>query len=369
MFKKLLLMTLCAAIVGCKEKNTTSETTPQYEISDQGIRLTENSILKQRIQTASVRLEEYSFDLVTAGIVRSIPNHYAEIASPFAGRVLKSFVKLGEKVNVSAPVFEISAPDYFEAQKAYFDAKQEYKQTEINLRRQRDLLNNGVGVQQEVEEAETEFETAKAAYQNAAAALRIFNVNPDQITLGQPLIVRSPIQGEVIENNIVIGQYITEDAEPIAKIASLETVWIVGKVKEKDIQHLTKLNKVQVELSAYPNQPMEGRIHHINEIVDEETRSIEVLIEVENTERKLKPGMYVNVRFIDTPESVIFVPAKAILQDEDDAFVFVKTGEDQYAKRKVKTGGLSGENAVVLEGLQASDEVVSEGGIYLLQAL
>lgn len=369
MTKRLLLVGLCSMFTFCKDNNKTSEEVAQYEVSNQVISLTEGSVLKQKIKTTKVSQEDFSFDLMTAGIVQSIPNNYAEIASPFAGRILKSFVKLGQKVAVNAPIFEISSPDYFEAQKDYFDAKQEFRQAEINLSRQKDLLANGVGVQQEVEEAETGFSTAKAAYQNASAALKIFSINPDNIVLGQPLVVRSPIAGEVIENNIVIGQYITEDAEPVTKIAALEKVWIVGKVKEKDIKHLGKLDKVQIELSAYPNEPIEGTIHHINEIVDAETRSIEVLIDVENSDRKLKPGMYVNVRFIDKPEQVILVPTRAVLQDEDNAFVYIKVGNDQYKKKEVTTGGVSGDRAVITSGLTETDEVVSEGGIYLLQAL
>lgn len=257
-------------------------------MSNQVISLTENSNLKSRIKIVEVAEEDFTFDLVTAGLVKAIPNHYAEIGSPFSGRIVKSFIKLGQKVSVNQPLFEISSPDYFEAQKGYFDSKQEYKQATLNLKRQADLLANGVGVRQEYEEAETENSIAKAAFDNATAAIKIYNVQPSSLALGQPLVVRSPIEGEILENNIVLGQYINDDSEPVIKIAALNKIWIVGKVKEKDIQHLTKLNKVQIELAAYPDQPIEGTIYHVNEIVDEETRSIDVLIEADNNNRILK---------------------------------------------------------------------------------
>ena len=53
------------------------------------------------------------------------------------------------------------------------------------------------------------------------AALKVFQINPDEMALGQPLIVRSPIAGEVVKDRIVIGQYMKEDAEPVAVIADL----------------------------------------------------------------------------------------------------------------------------------------------------
>ncbi|WP_267740636.1 efflux RND transporter periplasmic adaptor subunit [Myroides injenensis] len=359
------ILSLSVLLSFCSDKKEQGGEAAQYQVENQVITLTENSNIKSRIKVLQVEEEDFTFDLVTAGVVKAIPNHYAEIASPFSGRIIKSFIKLGQKVKVDTPLFEVSSPDYFDAQKDYFDSKQEYKQASLNLKRQADLLENGVGVRQEYEEAETENSIAKAAFENATAAIKIYNVNPNTLVLGQPLIVRSPIDGEILENNIVLGQYINDDAEPVVKIAALNKIWIVGKVKEKDIQHLAKLNKVQVELSAYPNQPIIGTIYHVNEIVDEETRSIDVLIEADNDTRVLKPGMYVNVRFIDQPEKVILIPSRAVLQGEESSFVYVEVGPNAYQQKNIKEGGVSGDKTVVLSGLTKGDKVVYEGGIYL----
>ncbi|WP_430614544.1 efflux RND transporter periplasmic adaptor subunit [Flavobacterium sp. JP2137] len=367
MIRKLLVVGLCFLFAFCKQKPILEEESP-FQVTDKRITLREDSNIKTRIKTAKVSQEAFSFQLVTAGVVKAIPNNFAEIAPPFAGRIQKSFVRVGQRVQVGTPLFEISSPDYFEAQKEYLDARQEFKQAELHLKRQRDLLANGVGIQQEVEEAETEFITSKAALTQASAALKIFSVEPKKVVLGQPLIVRAPIAGEIIDNTIVLGQYIKEDAEPIAIIAALEKVWIVGKVKEKDLNHLNKMHQVNIELSAYPGEKLVGKIHHINEIVDEETRSVEVLVEVDNQDRRFKPGMYVNVHFIDQPEQVIFIPTKALMQDEESSFVYVKKGPDQYQRTDVVSAGSSGDRTIIIQGLTADAEVISEGGIYLLQA-
>lgn len=70
-------------------------------------------------------------------------------------------------------------------------------------------------------------------YENMVAALKVFQINPDEMALGQPLIVRSPIAGEVVKDRIVIGQYMKEDAEPVAVIADLSKVWVVAHVKRR----------------------------------------------------------------------------------------------------------------------------------------
>jgi cobalt-zinc-cadmium efflux system membrane fusion protein len=359
-------LVLSALLSACKN-NSSEQDEANYTVDGNIISLKENANIKSLIKVEKVAAEDFRLELVTAGIVRSIPNNYAEIAPPFAGRILKSYVRLGQKVEPGSPIFEMSSPDYFNAQKEYFDAKQEFKQAELNLKRQQDLLKNGVGVQRELEEAETDFATKKSALENAAAALRIFNINPENTVLGQPLIVTSPIKGEIVDNNIVIGQYLKEDAAPIAIVAELSKVWIVGQVKEKDIRFIHELDEVQVNIAAFPDRIIKGKVYHVNEIVDEDTRSVQVLIECDNKEHDLKPGMYVTVRFIDTPEPAILINSKAVLQMNDHQFVYVQVGKDQYEKRKIETEGTSNGKVVVKSGLKSGEMVVSEGGIYLLE--
>lgn len=361
------LLVLSILVSACNNKSSNDEA-KNYTVQGDTVLLSENSNIKTRIKTITVAEEAFRLELVSAGTVKAIPNNYAEIAPPFAGRVLKSYVRLGQKVVPGSPILDISSPDYFAAQKEFFDAKSEFKLAEQNLKRQQDLLSNGVGVQRDLEQAETDFETKKSALANASAALKIFNIDPSKTVLGQPLTVTSPIAGEIVDNNIVIGQYLKEDAAPIAIVAELSKVWIVGQVKEKDIRFIHELDEVQIKIAAFPDRIIKGKVYHVNEMVDEDTRSVQVLIECENKERDLKPGMYVTVRFIDTPEPAILIPTKAVLQLNDNQFVFVQVGKDKYQRRKIETEGTSNGKVVVKSGLKSGEIIVSEGGIFLLDA-
>lgn len=151
-----------------------------------------------------------------------------------AVRITRSFVRLGQRVNIDDPVFEISSPSYFEAGKAYHQAKQEMQLAEKNLARQRDLPDNGVGIQKDLEEAEMTYELAMRDCENCIAGLSVFRVRPEELVLGQPLIIRSPIKGKIVENEIVLGQYLREDAKPVAIVAELSKIWVAGQLKNKD---------------------------------------------------------------------------------------------------------------------------------------
>jgi len=167
------LLVLSILVNACNNKSVNDEA-KNYTVQGDTVLLSENSNIKTRIKTVTVAEEAFRLELVSAGTVKAIPNNYAEIAPPFACRVLKSYVRLGQKVAPGSPILDISSPDYFSAQKEYFDAKSEFKLAEQNLKRQQDLLKNGVGVQRDLEQAETDFETKKSALDNASAALKNF---------------------------------------------------------------------------------------------------------------------------------------------------------------------------------------------------
>ena len=325
-----------------------------------------NTNLIKELRTSEVKSSEYTKKIITSGVVKAIPNNYAEIASPFSGRITRSFVSLGQKVEIGSPVFEISSPVFHETGKIYYQSKQEMQLAEKNLKRQQDLFSNGVGTQKDLDEAEVTYELTKRDFENSIASLKVYNVDPDELVIGQPLIVRSPIRGEIVENNIVIGQYLKEDATPVAIVAELSKVWVIGQLKEKDIIAVHEGNDVGIRMTGMPDIPVSGKVFHIGEILDESTRSVQVYILCNNTERILKPGMFVTSVFSETVPDAIFVPANAIYQMEEGAFVFVSLGDNKYSKRKVELDGGDSNRVIIKAGIRPGEEIVTEGGSLLL---
>jgi membrane fusion protein, heavy metal efflux system len=363
-----ILLFITIALSACNNKKKSTDTN-SYSLLGDTIVLEERTIIQEKIKVETVKIEKYNQKLATSGIVKAIPNNYAQVAAPFSGRILRSFVKLGQHVAVDAPIFEISSPSFFEASKGYYQSKQEMQLASKNLKRQQDLLRNGVGVQRDVEEAEVNFELMKRDYENSIASLKVYHVNPDELVLGQPLIVRSPIKGEIVENNIVIGQYLKEDAEPVAIVAELNKVWVVGQLKEKDINAIHEADSVVIKLPGVPETEILGKVFHISDMLDEATRSVQVFIECDNNDRSMKPGMYVTAQFSEIAQNSILIPSSSVLQMEESSFVFVRLGKNKYLKRSIETAGTDNERIIIKSGLNAGEEIVTEGGFYLLEAI
>jgi cobalt-zinc-cadmium efflux system membrane fusion protein len=366
MRKTVLTMVLLTFVTSCK--NSKSETPQDQDLQINGDQVTvpENNPVFKKIKTQVVTEQEHSDGVVSAGTIQAIPNHYAEIASPFSGRITKSFIQLGQNVSAGSPLFEILSSDYFSVQKDYTDALNDVQLAEKNYRRQQDLVKHGVGIQKELDEAETDFKNKKTSLSNASSALKVYNSKGGGI--GSPLVVRAPINGEIISNKIVNGQYLKGDADPVMIIAELSKVWISGDVKEKDIRFVNAGDQVSVKVGAYPDKNITGKVYHINEIVDEDTRSIKVLIECDNPDRKLKPGMYATVNFSTTPEKAVMIPVTALMQQDSSQYVWIKAGKNQFIKRPVVTGETDQKTVRITSGLQPGETIMTEGGIYMLDA-
>lgn len=362
-----IAMAIIGITASCKQQ-IAKEPAANYTMKGDVITVPDNSVLKGKLKIIDVDTESYSMKMMTAGTVKAIPTQFAEIAPPFQGRVTKSYLKLGLKTTPETALFEISSPDFIAAQKVFFQEKSQMQQAERTLKRQKDLMANGVGVMKDLEEAQTAYDVEKKEYENAVMGIKIFKANPEKLSLGQALVVHAPIVGEVIENKVVLGQFIKDDAASVATVANLSKVWIVGQVKEKDIRYIHEKDECEIEVAAFPGKKIKGKVYHVNEIVEEDTRSVQVLIECNNSDHTLKPGMYVSVNFIDTPASVIMIPLKAILQMNEANFVFVVNADGKYIKRKVETGGTDGDRVVIKSGLAKGERIVSEGGFYLLEA-
>jgi cobalt-zinc-cadmium efflux system membrane fusion protein len=367
-YRNLLLALITITVLpACSGKKETADQ-QNYTLQNDTIVVPATSIIAPKLKLETVTNEPFQLELITAGTVKAIPNFYAEIAPPFSGRVTKVYLKLGMKTQAGTLLFEMVSPDFIDAQKNFFQAKSAFQIAKLSLKRQQDLKANGVASQKDLEEAETNFEISEKEYQNAVASLKIFGVNVNKLVFGQPLVITSPVAGEVITNEVVMGQYIKEEDSPKAIVADLKKVWIAGQVKEKDVRFIKKLDGAEIQLASYPDKKITGKIYHVNEIVDEDTRSVQVLIECTNEDHTLKPGMYVTVKFIDTPENTLFVPAKAVLQYNDSSFVLVQLEKGKYVRRYVETGISSNGKTAILSGLKANEIIISEGAFYLLEA-
>lgn len=344
---------------------TRQEDTDGLTVHNNTYVVNDNSPIGSKIKTDTVRQHNFLTEILTVGTVRAITGKLAEIAPPFDGRVVDSSVHLGQKIESGRSVFRLHSQSFHEAAKSYLQARQNHALAVRNHNRKTELYDRGIASQRDVEEAKTEMLNAETELQQADAAMQLFNVNTQTLAIGQALDVCSPIAGEVVKCDITIGQYVRADQAPLVTVADLSTVWVTALVKERYIGSIKQGNQVKIHTDAQPDSTFLGKIHYIGEIMNEENRSIEVLIECDNKQHHLKPGMFASVHFESDTNNAIVIPANALIQNGDDTSVFVQKSKNVYERRQV--GIESGEDGAihVITGLQPGEIIVTEGGIFL----
>lgn len=325
-----------------------------------------NPLLSEKLKMGKAILKPYSRQITTAATIQAIPTQFVYVAAPFSGRIIKSYVNLGESVKQGSPLFQINSPDFTTAQKDFFQALSSVQLARKDYKRKKDLLHNGVNSQKDLEEAENILLICEKEYENSISALKVYHIeNPHDMTLGQPLIVKTPITGDVIENNIIVGQYLKDDSESIAIVADLTKVWITAQIKEKDICQIKEGDELHLTIAASSDREISARVFHIEKMVDESTRSIRVLAECDNKDGFLKIGMYATVYFKNSPIDLIHIHDKALLQDEFGHYVFVQSSTNEYVKTLVEVEITENGEAIIAKGLKENDVIINEGGYYL----
>jgi multidrug efflux pump subunit AcrA (membrane-fusion protein) len=187
--------------------------------------------------------------------------------------------------------------------------------------------------------------------------------------LGKPLELKAPIDGVIINRNTAPGELVSKDKE-IYTISDPTDLWVIAEIKERDIGAVKVGQDATFSVLAYPDETFRGKVVRIGNQVEAESRTLEVRIEVNNTDGRLKPGMFADVEITTTIlRDIIVIPDSALQTDEDNQIVFVALDGNKFQKRVVKLGMEQRGRAQVIEGLTAGKKIVTEGSFILKSEL
>ncbi len=361
----LALVALVASLTACPGKKPSEGDTPPPAVERKGAEyvVPEGSPLRQRLVVEAVTQENVQRHLEAPATVEADPSRLAKIAPPLAGRVVKLFVHFGDSVKPGDPLFTLDSPDLVSAQSDYLKAKSALAQAERNLARQTDLKEHGIGAQRELEQAQTDRDTAESEVERATTRLKLLKVSAGSV--GGPMTVTSPIAGRVIDLATAPGQFQNDPAQVLMIVADLSTVWLTANVQEKDIRRVKQGDEADASFAAYPNEKATGTVSFVGDLLDPETRTIKVRVAFANTDFRFKPGMFATVMFRSKPSPEVVVPTPAVVVSGEKSNVFVEVAPWTYERRQVEVGEQIGEKIVVTKGLDVGTRIVTKNAVLL----
>jgi multidrug efflux pump subunit AcrA (membrane-fusion protein) len=220
----------------------------------------------------------------------------------------------------------------------------------------------------DLEAAQTRFDTARAAHEQAMASARQLRADIEAKSSSLRLaerglrdtVIRAPFAGFIAERLVSPGQYV-QPQTPIMRLVQLEPLKVTAEVPEKFAPWIQRGRDVTVRVDAFPAETFSGRIVRIGPSVNLRSRAFAIEGEVPNPDGRLKPGTFARLQIVtDHVDRAVTIPIAAVQNRYGTNRVFV-VQNGQLEGREVVLGNRIGDRVEVSSGLEVGTAVVAAG--------
>ena len=307
--------------------------------------LSPDKVQKLGVRTEQVRLRGLSTSLRASATVQVDETRQYVIAPKFEGWVERLYAnQTGMRVRRGQPLLAVYSPELVAAQNEYRIADSAARKLAANdpasaasMRRLRDA---------------------------ARARLRNWDISAAQLTdigrstTGGNLVLTSPANAVVVDKPIVQGARFAA-GETILRLAALSTVWLVANVPASSADGVAMGQRAAFQSPTLPGQTFEGRVTFVQPVIDPQSRTLGVRVELPNPDGVLRPGLFGDVTLTRADSAaVLTVPRSAVLDSGTRQLVLVQVAEGRFEPRAVVVGERSGDAIEIREGVREGERVV-----------
>jgi membrane fusion protein, heavy metal efflux system len=292
------------------------------------------------------------------------------VLTQVGGPVSRILVTPGEHVRARQPLLYVASPDFSQLRTAYLKSRDALQLADKFYKRAQDLYAHGAIAQADLEQAESTRVQAEADLDASAQAIRVVGVaSPEDLVNNPPaaeVALLSPAAGEIVERLCAPGQLLQAGTTQCFTLSDMAGVWVLVNIYQNDIAYVHVGDEVTINNETYPGT-VRGRIEYIAPALDPTTRTLQARIASPNPGERLKKDMYVTAQVrAGVIQNALTVPDAAVLRDSQNMpYVYVETGDRQFAQRSITIDDSQDGRTRVLTGLQAGDKVVAEGSLFL----
>ena len=331
------------------------------------------------VKVAAVEERDFPIEKQAVGSIDFNEELLTQVFTPYQGRIIGLFAKVGDEVQKGQLLFTIDSPDLLQACSTLISAAGVLQLTSRNLARLKMLYETRAISQKELEQAVSDQQTAEGALRAARDAVRIFGKTDAEMDrmiaerhVDPTLVVPSPISGRITTRNAAPGLLVQPGNLPAPyTVADVSTMWMLANVAETDSPAFSVGQEVKVSVMAFPNRTFEGHISTIASAVDPNTHRVLVRSDVEDPKHELRSGMFATfVIRTGQPVRSPAIPLDGVVREGDGTMTaWVTADRRRFTRRTVKVGLARDGYNQILEGVQAGDLVATEGALFLSNAI
>lgn len=302
-------------------------------------------VQKLGVRTEQVRLQGLSPSVRVSATVMVDETRQYVIAPKFEGWVERLYAnQTGMSVRRGQPLLSVYSPELVAAQNEYRIADTAARKLQANdpasaatMRRLRDASRSRL----------RNWDISDA---------QLARIGQDQT--GGNLVITSPANAVVVEKMIVQGARF-EPGEIILRLADLSKVWLIANVPASTAGGVVVGQRATFQSPTLPGETFTGQVTFVQPVIDPQTRTLGVRVELPNPAGVLRPGLFGDVTLTrDTSAAVLTVPRSAVLDSGTRQLVLVQVAEGRFEPRPVVVGERSGDMVEILEGVREGERVV-----------
>jgi len=287
----------------------------------------------------------FSNSIAANGYVEASPTGSAKISSLMPGRVRQINHTSGDVIRKGQTIFSLESNEIILLQQMYAEAFQHLKLLEADYERLKSLASEKIVAQKDFLRAKSEYKSNYAKVEGLRARLKMIHIDPAQVENGTVvpyLSVRSPINGTITRQALVLGQHVEPNETPV-EVVDTDQLRLSLQVFEKSIAELVTGQHVRFSTPDQHHRQFTATLSHIGKSVSRETRTVECFATIRGEDLKaFVNNMFVEATIVTCEREALAIPEHAIIHEPDRDFVLVlleERGEQMiFRKIPVQTG-------------------------------
>ena len=346
----------------------------KHEDEKERVKLSPEALKNAGIKTAPAKAEAIAETFAVTATIAHNQDRLFHVTPRITGRVVDVRVSVGSEVKTGTVLAMLDSTELGQTKLEYIKSQTLLELAKATYEREKSLFDQKIAAKKDVLAAEAEYLKAQAEARSLHERLRLYGLSDQAINNlnNSPSVytLTSPGPGVLIEREMSKGEVI-EAGKKVATISDLSTVWVLLNIHEKDLAKVKQGTSVKIHTESYPGEVFAGKVAYIGNVVDPQSRTVPVRVEVPNPRARLKPGMFATAEVVTGISSTeaIMILSSAIQKIEGKPSVFVQDKDGSFAKRELELGREFGNSVEVKAGLKEGELVVVTGAFTLKSEL
>lgn len=345
------LASLLLLLSSCGKDQHEGEHAEEHEHNEEEVVFTKAQFETAGVTLGKVEQKQISGTIRVNGVLDVPPQQLISISAPLGGFLRKTELLQGSRVRKGQVIATIENMDFIQMQQDYLEAKGNFDFALADYERQQQLARENVNSQKTLQQAKSNYTTWLSRYKGLQEKLKVLNIDIKSVedgNLTSTINLFSPINGYVTQVNVNIGKYVTS-TDVLFEIVDTEHLHAELIVFERDVPRLRIGQKVRFTLANETTERI-ATIYLIGREISDD-RTVQIHCHIDNEDKELLPGMYLNA-LVETGGALVqALPNDAIVDYQGRKYIFIEHQEEETsAEEKTDEGEMHFEMVEVSVG-------------------